>query len=376
MPENYLNKSPNKSPNKSTDVLVLGATPAGLAAAIAYAKLGVAVRVLEQHSDLSYLTGSVSLSSRALELLDALGLAELVIAQGYKIKKINLRGPDFCEIANLNFESVNNLKNKNKFNFLLALSQDQLEKIMVDCLKKLGVSIEFNAYFMAQDQTDFVINTCVNTPQGEEWIESKILVAADGEFSLIRQKLRINFGLTEYSHHFSLIDLKTDHDYGDATFCVLNNSFLYVQRIKNNLYRVVSNQPNAFSLLPQRIQPEELVWQSERRVVTHQLRSYQYGRIFFVGSTAHQHLPIDGRELSMGLEDAVTLAAMTMDECLDQYHDHRYKANLKLLYHSERLFKLIKPHSDIYLKLRNFCLKNLLNHKNIQAKVLSGVSKF
>mgnify|MGYP000700465419 CR=1 FL=1 len=355
---------------KKIDVLVLGATPAGLAAAIAYAKLGLSVRVLERHSDLSHLTGSVTINSRSLELLEALGLSEQMIAQGHKIKNLDIRGPNFAKIACLDFSNLNH-----KFPFLLALSQAELEKIMVEYLKKLGAELEFNAYFIEQDQTGDLIKITVNTPEGEKILESKIVVAADGEFSLVRQKLNIGFGLTEYTHSFSLIDLKTEADYGDATFCVLNNGFLYVQRIKDNLFRLVSNLPNAFSLLPVQIQPEELIWQSEKRVVSHQLRSYQYGRIFFVGSAAHQHIPLDGRDLSMGLEDAVTLAAMTMDQCLELYHDHRYKHNLKLLYHSERLFNLSKPHSNSYIKIRNWMFKKLLNHKKIQARVLSGVSR-
>jgi len=365
----YCSSSSLNFPQK-IDVLVLGATPAGLAAAIAYAKLGLSVRVLEQHSDLSGLTGSVTINSRSLELLEALGLSEKIISQGHQIKNLDVRGPDFLKIACLDFKNLNH-----KFPFLLALSQAELEKIMLAELKILGVELEFNAYFISEDQTGDVVKISMNTPQGEKIFESKIVVAADGEFSLVRQKLKIGFGLTEYTHSFSLIDLKTDHDYGDATFCVLNNGFLYVQRIKDNLFRLVSNLPNAFSLLPVRVQPEELIWQCEKRVISHQLRSYQYGRIFFVGSAAHQHIPLDGRDLSMGLEDAVTLAAMTMDQCLELYHDHRYKHNLKLLYHSERLFNLSKPHSNFYIKTRNWAWKNLLSHKKIQARILSGVSR-
>lgn len=353
-----------------TDVLIFGASPAGLAAAIAYAKLGLSVRVLEQHSDLSNMTGSVTINSRSLELLEALGLSAQIIAQGHKIKNLDLRGPDFSKIASLNFVNLSH-----KYPFFIALSQAELEKIMVSALKNLGVHLEFNSHFLSQDQAGDLIKTTVKTPQDEEVIESKIVVAADGEFSLIRQKLKIGFGLTEYTHSFSLIDLKTNHDYGDATFCVFNKGFLYVQRIKNDLFRLVSNCPNAFSLLPIKIQPQELIWQSEKKITAHQLRSYQYGRIFFVGSAAHQHMPLDGRDLSMGLEDAVTLAAMTMDQCLELYHDHRYKNNLKLLYHSERLFNLSKPHSNNYIKIRNWAWKNLLNHKKIQARVLSGVSR-
>ena len=364
-----LKNSPNSPSSSSLDVLVIGATPAGLASALAYARLGLSVRIMEAHSDLSPLNGSVSLNSRSLEILEALGISEKIISLGHKINQIQVRNHQYSEVAKLDFINLHH-----KYPFLLTLPQYLLEKTLSEFLNTYGIKIEFSSSFSSQTQEDNLVNTLINTPQGEINISSKIVVAADGEFSSLRRKLKIGFGLTEYPHYFSLADIQTNLDYGDANFCLLKNGFLYTQRIKNNLYRVVSNLPHAHTYLPQRIKPEELIWQSERRITTHQLRSYQYGRVFFVGDSAHQHLPFDGRDLSMGLEDAVTLAAMTMDQCLEHYHDHRYKANLRVLYDSEKLLNLSKPKSAFYTQVRNWTLKNLLSQPMVQSKILAGMS--
>lgn len=355
----------------AVDVLVVGATPAGLAAALAYARLGLSVRIVEAHSGLSYLTGSVTLNSRSLELLEALQVVDQIIQAGHKIENLEIRNAKFQKVGALNFSHL-----PHKYAYLIALSQHELENILMQALSPYGVQVEFGTVVESQHQEELSVVSVLKTQQGlEQGVVSKILVAAEGEFSSIRQKLKIGFGLTEYQHYWSLADIETDWDYGDATCCLLSNGLLYVQRIKNNKFRVISNLPNAHTYLPKPLQNHELLWQTERRVMTHQVRSYQYGRIFFVGDCAHQHGPLEGRDLSMGLEDAVTLVAMTLDQCLEQYHDHRYKANLRVLYHSEKLLRWLgQSPSPSLNKMKTWVLKNLLGSTVIQSKIIAGIS--
>ncbi len=371
MSESYPSSPVLVPPVSALDVLVIGATPAGLAAALAYARLGLSVRIIESHAGISPLNGSVSLNARALELLEALQIAEKIIQAGHKISHLEIRNANYKKITDLDFSHLHH-----KYPFLLALPQSELEKILIEALKSYGVLIEFGTSLISHMQQEILVTCDLKNAQGSEsQIISKIVVAAEGEFSNIRQKLKIGFGLTEYQHHWSLVDIQTDLNYGDATCCLLPDGLLYVQRIKNNLFRIVSNLSNAHTFLPQPVKAEEIIWHTERRVTTHQIRSYQYGRIFFVGDCAHQHLPWDGRDLSMGLEDAVTLAAMTMDQCLEQYHDHRYKANLKVLYDSERLVRLMgQAHSPFFNRVREWVLKNLLTRPSVQSRVLVGMS--
>lgn len=173
---------------------------------------------------------------------------------------------------------------------------------------------------------------------------------------------------------WSISDIETEHDYGDANFCMLENAMMYVQRIKENLYRVVANTRNGYTHLPQRLKSEELCWHVENRVTCHQVRSYQFGRLFLVGDAAHSHLPFYGRNLCMGVEDAVTLAAMAAQNTLDDYHDQRYKANLRLLNDSERLLRLGDGGAGWYAGMRSLLVKGLLGRKSIQTRFLSDIS--
>lgn len=352
------------------DLLVCGAGPAGLASALAFARMGVQVRIIDKHSDISPLNGAVSFNPRSLELLDAIGVADRCIEAGYRIDTVNLRDQKFNITAALAYKNL-----KHKYPFMLSLPQSMFETIMIEALSELDVTVERNKYFESMAQGELMVTTVVKTNEGnEEHIKSKLLVGADGEHSHIRQQTRIAFGITEFERVWSIADIQTGHDYGDANFCLLKDAMMYVQRIQENTYRVVANTRNGHTLLPQSIKPDELLWQMEKRVTCHQVRSYQFGRLFFVGQAAHSHLPFYGRNLYMGIEDAVTLAAMAAQNTLDDYHDNRYKANLRLLNESERLLRVGEKADGWFITLRSLLVKGLLRRKSVQAKFLADIS--
>lgn len=356
--------------NDNLDILVCGAGPAGLATALAFARMGTSVRIIDKHADITPLNGAVTFNSRSLELLDAIDVADRCIERGHIIESVNLRDQNFDVTATLDYANL-----KHKYPFVLSLPQCEFESILVDALQELGVTVERLKHYESMAQGELMLTAVIKSDDGvEEHVQSKLLVAADGEHSKIRQESRISFGITEFERVWSIADIETEFDYGDANFCMLKDAMMYLQRIKDNTYRIVANTRNAHTLLPQPLRQEELLWQVENRVTCHQVRSYQFGRMFFVGQAAHSHLPFYGRNLYMGLEDAITLAAMAAQNTLDDYHDNRYKANLRLLNESERLLRLAEKDEGWFVTARNLIVKGLLRRKRLQAKFLADIS--
>src|SRR5215213_2332546 len=70
------------------DVVVVGAGPTGLALACELRLAGVGCRLLERRVEEPNLTRAFAVHARTLELLDARGLAEQVIARGIPVQQV------------------------------------------------------------------------------------------------------------------------------------------------------------------------------------------------------------------------------------------------------------------------------------------------
>lgn len=72
-----------------TDVLIVGAGPTGLMAACELALAGASCTVVEQRADASNITRAFGLHARALELLDARGMADQLVDQGNPLRTVH-----------------------------------------------------------------------------------------------------------------------------------------------------------------------------------------------------------------------------------------------------------------------------------------------
>ena len=66
----------------TSDVVVVGAGPTGLMLACELALGGVAVRLLEERTDMPNITRAFAVHARTLELLDARGMADELLTRG------------------------------------------------------------------------------------------------------------------------------------------------------------------------------------------------------------------------------------------------------------------------------------------------------
>src|ERR1700742_707165 len=72
----------------TSDVIVVGAGPTGLMLACELAMRGVAVRLLEERRDIPNITRAFGVHARTLELLDARGLADEIVARGFPVTTV------------------------------------------------------------------------------------------------------------------------------------------------------------------------------------------------------------------------------------------------------------------------------------------------
>lgn len=181
---------------RAATVLIVGAGPAGLTAALSLARQGVPVHLVERRTTLSSLPRATSLSTRTMEILRSWGLESRVRAGGVRVEWKEWAGDTLASTGRTHPVSFPSLEQS------LVLSpttpacvpQDHLESVLVDALRDHPLAeVELGSEFVGLEQgDDGVLVTLRDLTTGRERrVPASYLVAADGVRSRVRQAVGI-----------------------------------------------------------------------------------------------------------------------------------------------------------------------------------------
>src|SRR5579872_7044437 len=124
---------------EQSDVLIAGAGPTGLVLALWLTKAGTKVRIIDKTAGPGTTSRALAVQARTLELYRQLDLADAVLEQGHKVPAVNLwvKGE---RATRLPFETVGH--DLTPYSFLQIFAQDQHERLLIERLQSLGVSVE------------------------------------------------------------------------------------------------------------------------------------------------------------------------------------------------------------------------------------------
>src|ERR671911_141139 len=114
-----------------TEVLVVGAGPTGLMLAGDLARAGVDCTVLERRAEESNLTRAFAVHARTLELLDARGLADNLVATGVQVEALRVFGQLEVDLSRL----------PTRFPYVLVTPQYHTERVLEERASALGAQI-------------------------------------------------------------------------------------------------------------------------------------------------------------------------------------------------------------------------------------------
>lgn len=309
------------------EVVVAGAGPVGLAAALGLARRGVRVTVLEDDDRVCEGSRAICLSRHSLEVLDRLGVGAAVESQAlpWTTGRSYYRHTEV-----LTFDMPHS--DLDPHPPMVNISQSALEQILVDAIERTpGVTIAWqHRVSFAADDGDYVTLT-VSTPDGRSDLTADWAVATDGARSIVRQCLGLRLEGTSYTGKYLIADIHWraglpaerrvwfDPPASPGRTVILHRQPGDIWRFDCQLPPDAS--PSA-ELDPERVrarvaqhldwlgntEPWSLEWASVYSARAMSLDSYVHGRVVFAGDAAHQ-VPIFGvRGLNSGLEDAETLA--------------------------------------------------------------------
>jgi 2-polyprenyl-6-methoxyphenol hydroxylase-like FAD-dependent oxidoreductase len=206
----------------STDALVVGAGPVGLFAALALAKNGLSVQIVDEESRTAAHSLALAVHPATLSLLHEYGLDQALQERGLIVDTVAFYDHERRR-AEVRLSELSG-----DFPFLLVLRQSDLEGVLERALRHVKVKVGWNrraAGFREEGgriiadvevldrvTTGYPVATAETQVIKKTEIEAGFVVGADGYRSTVRQYLRIPFERTGDSELFGVFEFDSDAD--------------------------------------------------------------------------------------------------------------------------------------------------------------------
>lgn len=357
---------------KKPEVLVVGAGPTGLCAALTLARRGIRVQVIDKDWRTGARSYALALHAQSVRVLEKLDLLASIQDLGVSITRIGLYDGPIAKA------SIRMGEGGNGAGLLVVLPQYMLEAVLEAALEECGVSVLWNHELSKlQLQPDKVVATIDKLEQDSvgyavahaEWIVAKsialevpFVIGADGHRSCVRRSLGIEFPEVAPPQYFAVFEFQSNFDshdemrmvMGDGTTDVLwplpNRCFRwsfelreppqFESRVKDRL-GIFLGDASFPSLGEDKLQAliterapwfsgsiERMDWQIAVRFEHRLASAFSKQRAGLAGDAVHLTGPIGVQSMNGGLAEAHELAEVIADAlqqnkpgpCLEDYN--------------------------------------------------------
>ncbi|HTK84095.1 MAG TPA: NAD(P)/FAD-dependent oxidoreductase [Patescibacteria group bacterium] len=349
-------------------ILIAGAGPTGLTAAIELARLGLTARIVDAKKAPSPRSRAVGISSHSLDLLEASGVAAKLLDAGLKIKRANVRG------RNRTLAAIDITLLRHKYNFLLCLPQNRTEEIMIDVLDSLGGTVEFDtAVKSISSEHGKVLVALEHEGQRSEDIYD-IVIGADGIHSTVRQQAGIDFPGHTHPNKWSIADFDSPDfpwPQDEIHLFALKPGYIGLAVcIGDRRYRAIANHPDALKYVPGKYTVSQVLFADDFYIPVQLADTFQKGKIFIAGDAAHVQSPVGARGMNMGIEDACALARRIVDGTTAGYTDERRPVGERWQKRSERMLALVESENPATIYFRNVLFSLVTHIPAVQRQLL------
>jgi len=305
-------------------VVICGGGPAGMMCGYLLARAGVPVTVLEKHGDFLRDFRGDTIHPSTLELLNELGILEPFLARPHQEVRFaegelgdeRIRVADFTHLPT-HCRFIAFMPQWEFLDFMAGQARTVPAFTLRMRTEALGVMRE----------GDRVTGVEVRSPSGEERLHARLVIAADGRQSVLRDrmglevqdlgapmdvlwfKLRLRPGespavLGRIARGQVLVRLYRG-DYWQCALIIRKGTFPDVQRDGLDAFR------NRVATLAHRDGAEEIESWNDVKLLTvkvDRLRRWSAPGILFIGDAAHAMSPIGGVGINLAIQDAVATA--------------------------------------------------------------------
>ncbi|WP_118132633.1 FAD-dependent monooxygenase [Oceanicella sp. SM1341] len=370
-------------------VVIVGAGPVGMLAALELARHGIASVLLEARDTFNDGSRAICVARQSFRILESVGAVAPFLdkALGWTTGRSFYRGRQVLEFAmpdsaDEKYRPMYNIQQQFIEQYLWeAISRSPLIE-MRWCSRVTGIA----------DITGGLRLTVEDTQEGYA-MEADWVIAADGARSPVRSLRGLRLAGQNFEGRYVIADVQMRHDYPTIRRALFDpdcrrGGTVLVHRQPDDIWRIdyqlAEGESEAEALREERVRasvaallaelghegPWELEWWSVYSANTLALEDYRDGRVFFAGDSAHI-VPIFGvRGLNNGLADAQNigwkLARVLQGRAgaalLDSYSPERRGATLDVFANATRSARFMTPPGPGWALMRDAALNLALSH--------------
>jgi 2-polyprenyl-6-methoxyphenol hydroxylase-like FAD-dependent oxidoreductase len=379
----------------TVDVVVVGAGPAGLTAAGDLARCGRSVVVLERWPEMNPSSRAFATMARTLEVLDARGLADDVLAHAHKASGVSIFAGARIDLTHL----------RSAYQFVAVTPQTNVDRALAEYAEMAGCDVQrgFEVVALEQDPDGVTVTARPkddDDPQHTRTWRAAYVIGADGAHSSVRDLLGAEFGGKNVLSSLVLADVKLADGptSGELTLGSTSNviGFLapydrgekdgawYRAMVWDRDHQVPDSEPaspdEVIDVLTRAMGRDigvlEIGWLSRFHCDERQVAQYRYGRVFLAGDAAHVHSPMGGQGMNTGIQDAANLAwkldavlGGASDDVLDTYQSERHRVGKRVLRQSGMMARGVTLNSRIARAIRNLLAPRVLRRSWVRDAV-------
>jgi 2-polyprenyl-6-methoxyphenol hydroxylase-like FAD-dependent oxidoreductase len=390
-------------------VLIVGAGPTGMTAALELSRLGIPVRVIEKvpapppgAPPAPERSRAIAVQARTLELLEMRGLADEMLRQGHPTAGMSAYS-DEKRLLHLDFGGIDS-----RYPYLLLLSQMETERILREAIERLGVEIERGVELVgfAQDvltPDPSPVTVVLRHPAGRlEQTQAPWLIDAEGAHSTVRATLDLPFAGQTRDETYALGDVLVAGEISENDVHVLSTEygFLGLFPMGQGRFRLIAGVPAGMAKTerpptigdlqaifderwPVDARFSDLRWSSWFHINSRMVQHLRIGRVLLGGDAAHIHSPAAGQGMNTGIQDMINLSwklALVMqglapEELLDTYERERLPVMRDVLTKTERITDVMSSRRPLVRSLLRHLAPRVGRARRVQRVVPFRISQ-
>ena len=344
---------------RDPEVLVVGAGPVGLIAALFLQRYGVHVEIVDMPQRTHQHSYALAIHPRTLRVLDEAGLSERLIAAGRKLTKVAYyEGRD--RRAEIDYSRL-----ASKHPYLLVVRQSLLERAVEEALREEKLTVQWGHRLDSLTPNGATVRAEVAkldqvasgyAVAGSEWvvvgsrtIQPVYVVGADGHDSAVRRMAGIDMAEHGAGQVFSVYEIEATGELPAEARVILDPDLTSVYwplepgrcRWGFQIKDAAEHAP-AIGRLEQLIaarapwctaRPTQIYWSTLALFECRLTRSFGNGNVWLAGDAAHHAAPVGVHSLNSGLVEGRGLAARIsrilraegpsslLEECATETHE-------------------------------------------------------
>jgi len=376
-------------------VVIVGAGPVGLTAALDLSLRGHSVIVLDEDNTVSVGSRAICWAQRTLEIWDRLGVVQRMLDKGVLWDTGKLYVGD-----RLIYQFQMQSQAHQRFPAFINLQQYYVEQYLVErCADFPAIDLRWKNKVVGVEQDGDEARLKIDTPDGIYGLAAQYVIAADGVRSPTRTIMGLKFDGQVFNDRFLIADVRMKAEFPSERWFWFDPPFhrgqsVLLHRQADDVFRIdfqlgPDADPEAERDL-ERVTPRlkamlgerafDYEWVSVYSFTCRCMESFNHGRVLFAGDAAHVVSPFGARGGNSGVQDAdnlvwkldLVLRGEAPAGLLDSYSEERVPAARENIRHSTRSTDFITPKNAASRTLRDAVLSLAADYPFARTLINSG----